>query len=76
MLIVTPYFTLTCCFQCSGVFIPHETLISLPELLYTKIDVVMDSFFTQNTSDELDDIPPTENVVWILGRKYNAKKGN
>lgn len=35
----------------------------------------MDSFFTQNSSDELDDIPPTENVVWILGRKYNAKKG-
>lgn len=35
----------------------------------------MDNFFTQNTSDEPDDIPQTENLVWILGEKYNAKKG-
>lgn len=61
--------------QGSSVFIPHETLVSLPELLYTKMDVVMDSFFTQISSDELDDIPSTENVMWLLGRKYNPKKG-
>lgn len=61
-------------FQCSGIFIPHETLMNLPELLYTPI-AVMDNLFTQNSSDELSDIPQTENSVWILGRKYNSKKG-
>ncbi|OXU30109.1 hypothetical protein TSAR_003785 [Trichomalopsis sarcophagae] len=59
-------------FKCSGVNIPHETLISLPELIYTRI-TIMDNLFTQN-SDESEDIPQTENSVWILGRKYNAKK--
>ncbi|XP_031784313.1 autophagy-specific gene 4 isoform X1 [Nasonia vitripennis] len=58
--------------QCSGVIIPHETLISLPELIYTRI-AIMDNLFTQN-SDESEDIPQTENSVWVLGKKYNAKK--
>lgn len=35
----------------------------------------MDSLFTQNVSDETEDIPQTDEPVWILGRKYNALKG-
>ncbi|KMQ87067.1 cysteine protease atg4b, partial [Lasius niger] len=34
----------------------------------------MDSLFTQNVSDEAEDIPQTDEPVWILGRKYNALK--
>ncbi|XP_011306547.1 cysteine protease ATG4B [Fopius arisanus] len=34
----------------------------------------MDSLFTQNLSDEPDDIPQTQEPVWILGRRYNAIK--
>lgn len=34
----------------------------------------MDSLFTQNVSDEPDDIPQTQEPVWILGKKYNAIK--
>ncbi|XP_053597218.1 cysteine protease ATG4B isoform X2 [Microplitis demolitor] len=34
----------------------------------------MDSLFMQNTSEELDDIPQTQDPVWILGKKYNAIK--
>lgn len=36
----------------------------------------MDSLFMQNTSEELDDIPQTQDPVWILGKKYNAIKGS
>ncbi|XP_043604777.1 cysteine protease ATG4B isoform X4 [Bombus pyrosoma] len=32
----------------------------------------MDSLFTQNISDEPEDIPQTDEPVWILGKKYNA----
>ncbi|XP_053977745.1 cysteine protease ATG4B isoform X2 [Hylaeus anthracinus] len=32
----------------------------------------MDSLFTQNITDEPDDIPQTDEPVWVLGRKYNA----
>lgn len=35
----------------------------------------MDSLFTQISSDELEDIPRTQEPVWILGKKYNAIKG-
>lgn len=34
----------------------------------------MDNLFTQNL-DESEDIPQTDNTVWILGKKYNPKKG-
>ncbi|OAD52853.1 Cysteine protease ATG4B [Eufriesea mexicana] len=34
----------------------------------------MDNLFTQNISDELEDIPQTDEPVWILGKKYNAIK--
>ncbi|XP_033218750.1 cysteine protease ATG4B [Belonocnema kinseyi] len=34
----------------------------------------MDSLFTQNVCEDLEDIPQTEEPVWILGRKYNAMK--
>ncbi|KAK0091529.1 hypothetical protein PV326_003078 [Microctonus aethiopoides] len=34
----------------------------------------MDSLFTQISSDELEDIPRTQEPVWILGKKYNAIK--
>lgn len=37
--------------------------------------VRMDSLFTQNISDEPEDIPQTDEPVWILGKKYNAIKG-
>ena len=36
----------------------------------------MDSLFTQNAFEDLEDIPQTEEPVWILGRRYNAMKGN
>lgn len=35
----------------------------------------MDSLFTQTIPDEAEDIPQTDEPVWILGRKYNAIKG-
>lgn len=35
----------------------------------------MDSLFTQNISDEPEDIPQTDEPVWILGKKYNAIRG-
>jgi len=35
----------------------------------------MDSLFTQNVLDETEDIPQTDEPVWILGKKYNALKG-
>jgi hypothetical protein len=35
----------------------------------------MDHLFTQNSSDEPDDIPLRDISVWILGIKYNSKKG-
>ena len=35
----------------------------------------MDSLFTQNVLEEVDDIPYTQEPVWILGKKYNAIKG-
>ncbi|XP_034196057.1 autophagy-related 4a isoform X1 [Osmia lignaria lignaria] len=34
----------------------------------------MDSLFTQNISDEPEDIPQTDEPVWILGKKYSAIK--
>lgn len=34
----------------------------------------MDSLFTQNVCDEPEDIPRTQEPVWILGKKYNAIK--
>lgn len=35
----------------------------------------MDTLFTQNVLDEAEDIPQTDEPVWILGKKYNALKG-
>lgn len=35
----------------------------------------MDSLFTQNISEEPEDIPQTDEPVWILGKKYNAIRG-
>lgn len=35
----------------------------------------MDSLFTQNISDEPEDIPQTDEPVWVLGKKYNAIRG-
>lgn len=35
----------------------------------------MDSLFTQNVLDEPEDIPNTQEPVWILGKRYNAIKG-
>ncbi|XP_031843969.1 autophagy-related 4a isoform X2 [Nomia melanderi] len=34
----------------------------------------MDSIFTQNILDEPEDIPQTDEPVWVLGKKYNAIK--
>ena len=34
----------------------------------------MDCLFTQNITDEPEDIPQTDDPVWILGKKYNAIK--
>ncbi|KZC04248.1 PREDICTED: cysteine protease ATG4B [Dufourea novaeangliae] len=34
----------------------------------------MDSLFTQNILDEPEDIPQTDEPVWVLGKKYNAIK--
>ncbi|KOC71204.1 Cysteine protease ATG4B [Habropoda laboriosa] len=34
----------------------------------------MDSLFTQNISDEPEDIPQTDEPVWVLGKQYNAIK--
>ncbi|XP_043462794.1 cysteine protease ATG4B [Leptopilina heterotoma] len=34
----------------------------------------MDILFTQNPPEDLEDIPQTEEPVWILGKKYNAMK--
>lgn len=48
-------------------------LLLLQEL--TVRSVIMDSLFTQNVSDEAEDIPLTDEPVWILGKKYNALKG-
>jgi len=39
-----------------------------------KIEI-MDSLFTQNIPDETEDIPQTDEPVWIFGKKYNAIKG-
>ncbi|XP_025270330.1 cysteine protease ATG4B isoform X2 [Camponotus floridanus] len=36
--------------------------------------VIMDSLFTQNVLDETEDIPQTDEPIWILGKKYNALK--
>jgi len=35
----------------------------------------MDTLFTPNVPDEAEDIPSTDEPVWILGKKYNAIKG-
>ena len=35
----------------------------------------MDNLFMPNASEDFDDLPQTENYVWILGKKYNSKKG-
>lgn len=35
----------------------------------------MDSLFTQNICDDLEDIPQTDQPVWILGKKYHALTG-
>jgi len=35
----------------------------------------MDTLFTPNVSDVAEDIPQTDEPVWILGRKYNAIRG-
>lgn len=35
----------------------------------------MDNLFTQNISDEPEDIPQTDEPVWVLGKKYNAIRG-
>jgi len=37
--------------------------------------VIMDTLFIPNVSDEAEDIPQTDEPVWILGRKYNAIRG-
>ncbi|XP_072750408.1 cysteine protease ATG4B isoform X7 [Anoplolepis gracilipes] len=42
--------------------------------LLTVRTVIMDSLFTQNVLDEAEDIPQTDEPIWILGRKYNALK--
>lgn len=34
----------------------------------------MDSLFTQSIMDEPEDIPQTDELVWVLGKKYNAIK--
>ncbi|XP_076668220.1 autophagy-related 4a [Andrena cerasifolii] len=34
----------------------------------------MDCLFTQNITDDPEDIPQTDDPVWILGKKYNAIK--
>lgn len=44
-------------------------------VFYLKKKPTMESLFTQNVSDEPDDIPQTQEPVWILGKKYNAIKG-
>lgn len=35
----------------------------------------MDTLFTPNVPDETEDIPQTDEPIWILGKKYNAIKG-
>ncbi|XP_012262653.2 cysteine protease ATG4B [Athalia rosae] len=41
---------------------------------YREQVIEMDSLFTQNVADEPDDIPHTQEPVWILGKRYNAIK--
>lgn len=42
-----------------------------------KMDLALESYLAQdNNSIEPDDIPITNNPVWILGRNYNAVQGN
>lgn len=35
----------------------------------------MDTLFTPNVPDETEDIPQTDEPIWILGKQYNAIKG-
>lgn len=40
------------------------------------MDLAFESYLAQDSSlIEPDDIPKTNNPVWILGRKYNAIQG-
>lgn len=41
-----------------------------------RMDLAFENYLAQdNNSIEPDDIPKTNNSVWILGRKYNAIQG-
>lgn len=41
-----------------------------------RMDLAFESYLAQDSSlIEPDDIPKTNNPVWILGRKYNAIQG-
>ncbi|KAG7199641.1 hypothetical protein KM043_014235 [Ampulex compressa] len=50
----------------------YDSLVAIATLS-TKV-VNMDSLFTQNISDEPEDIPHTDEPVWVLGKQYNAIK--
>lgn len=42
-----------------------------------KMDLALESYIAQDiNSIEPDDIPKTNNPVWILGRSYSAVQGN
>lgn len=41
-----------------------------------RMDLAFENYLAQDSSSiEPDDIPKTNNPVWILGRKYNAIQG-
>lgn len=42
-----------------------------------RMDLAFESYLAQdNNLNEPDDIPKTNNPVWILGRRYNAIQGS
>lgn len=55
--------------------IPHDSVKNLTSQLLVPNITKMDSLFTQNVNEEPEDIPLSQEPVWILGRKYNALKG-
>lgn len=40
-----------------------------------RMDLAFEGYMAQNNSAEPDDIPKTNDPVWILGHSYNAIQG-
>ncbi|XP_043271670.1 cysteine protease ATG4B isoform X1 [Venturia canescens] len=59
---------------CISELIPHDSVKNFTSQLLVPNIIKMDSLFTPNVNEEPEDIPLTQEPVWILGRKYNALK--